>query len=126
MEHHTSETQVKITCDKCGGNVIRTTRTGHMSARQLGRPRGAKGSDTFWHEDECQNCGIVNEVTVDEFRLCWICGQRATQSISGFGSVDWIPRVPTDVALCAEAQCETSAKAEKNRLEEEAMGGMYE
>lgn len=127
MKHFTSREQVKITCSKCGGNVIRHTRTGRLSAQELGRPRGASGSDTAWYEKECQNCGFVNDCLVDKFHLCWICGQRSTRNISGYGSGDWIPGVPTEIALCADAQCETSATAEMGRLETAAVeGGLYE
>jgi len=50
-------------CPVCGQQVERVVVPGYATARELGRPAGAKGSDTSYIEQRCSMHGVVTPIT---------------------------------------------------------------
>lgn len=55
----------KMTCPMCGAEARRRIETGYISGRELGRPPGAKGSDTFEVFWSCPIHGDVIPISVE-------------------------------------------------------------
>ena len=98
-------------CD-CGGQLEYKSETGYISARELGRPGGAKGGDTWVVWYECDNC----HTTRGELHLipepCHICkGEPAQQydmcqfSELVTGMYEWVPGIDNSVNLCLNPAC---------------------
>ena len=97
---------------ECGGEIIQKVETGYVSARELGRPAGAKGSDTWtaWHE--CAKCGKVqaprrkpepchicgSEKHLTQYDMCQMC-ELVT------GMYEWVPGIDNSVNLCSNPNC---------------------
>jgi len=114
------------TCTTCGGKIVRKgLNCGYSSAKELGRPAGAKGRDEFAIIDECQDCGGGRYEILPI--PCHICNGQSTQYIDlasrceeVTGIFDFVPGLPSSINLCASAKCETALNNTINRLVSEA------
>ncbi len=51
--------RIEMQCPQCGTVTERKIETGYISGHDLGRPRGAKGSDTYSITYACPQHGVV-------------------------------------------------------------------
>lgn len=102
----------KKTCRACGSTRIRQVAhdLGYTSARELGRPAGAKGRDEFVCYLSCEDCGGVD--IVDTPSPCFICGKDPDEAVDlchfceeVTGLYEWVPGLPNTVNLCEQPKC---------------------
>ena len=108
---------------RCGETYEEKIKTGYMSARSLGRPRGAKGKDTWEAWFECPGCG---KICIELPRIpepCYVCGNpkpiKEHNMISiceeVTGMYEWVPGIANTVNTCGE-DCLSTLKEKVDQI----------
>jgi len=116
----------RLTCLDCGSTqVSRGLDTGYVSASELGRPKGAKGTDSFVRVNNCAACGSFNIGEVA--KPCHICGSAGTIGYHGcdiskamIGDFAPVPGLPNIITLCGDPGCLKGLEKEVGRRIKEA------